>query len=78
MKRKALIILFTKLFSPTVRNNCTSDQEKLLQFEAEVREFLKQNASLTYTWRFLRSNICNKKIQTGKSKLILNRFILCT
>ena len=46
MKRKALIILFTKLFSPTVRNNCTSDQEKLLQFEAEGREFSKFLRSL--------------------------------
>ena len=50
--------------------NCSSDREKLLKFEAEGREFatflgsLKhfiptvkgQNAFLTCSWRFLRSN----------------------
>ena len=59
-----------------MRKNCSSDQEKLLKFEAEGREFatflrsLKQfiqtvrgqnnfwlqNAFLTCSWRFLRSN----------------------
>ena len=34
-----LSILFLKLFWPTVRNNCSSDGEKLLKFEAEVQEF---------------------------------------
>ena len=34
-------ILFPKLFWPTVRKNCSSDQEKLLKFEAEDREFAK-------------------------------------
>ena len=34
-------ILLSKLFSPTVRKNCSSDQEKLLKFEAEGREFAK-------------------------------------
>ena len=34
-------ILLPKLFSPTVRKNCYSDQEKLLKFEAEGREFEK-------------------------------------
>ena len=28
-------ILFSKLFWPTVRKNCTTDQEKVLKFEAE-------------------------------------------
>ena len=28
-------ILLPKLFRPTVRKNCSSDQEKLLKFEAE-------------------------------------------
>ena len=32
-------ILLPKLFWPTVRKNCSSDQEKLLKFEAEGREF---------------------------------------
>ena len=58
-----------------MRNNCFSDREKLLKFEAEGREFAKilrsleqfiqtvkgqnnfwlQNAFLTCSWRFLRS-----------------------
>ena len=32
-------ILFPKLFWPTKRKNCSSDQEKLLKFKAEEREF---------------------------------------
>ena len=32
-------IFLPKLFWPTVRKNCSSDQEKLLKFEAEGREF---------------------------------------
>ena len=32
-------ILLPKLFWPTVRKICSSDQEKLLKFEAEGREF---------------------------------------
>ena len=32
-------ILLPKLFWPTVRKNCSSDQEKLLKFEAEGRVF---------------------------------------
>ena len=32
-------ILLPKLFWPTVRKNCSTDQEKLLKFEAEGREF---------------------------------------
>ena len=39
-------ILFPKLFWPTVRKNCSSDQEKLLKFEAEGREFPKFLRSL--------------------------------
>ena len=38
-------ILFPKLFWPTVRKNCSSDGEKLLKFEAEGREFIKN-----FTW----------------------------
>ena len=34
-------ILLPKLFWPTVRENCSSDWEKLLKFEAEGREFAK-------------------------------------
>ena len=32
-------ILLPKLFRPTVRKKCSSDQEKLLKFEAEDQEF---------------------------------------
>ena len=32
-------ILLPKLFWPTVRRNCSSDQEKLVKFQAEGREF---------------------------------------
>ena len=39
-------ILLPKLFSPTVRKNCSSDREKLLKFEAEGREFAKILRSL--------------------------------
>ena len=35
-------ILLPKLFWPTVRKNCSSDQEKLFEFEAEGREFAKK------------------------------------
>ena len=34
-------ILFTKLFWPSVRKKCFSDQDKLLKFEAEGWEFAK-------------------------------------
>ena len=34
-------ILLPKLFWPTVRKNCSSDQEKLLKFKADGREFFK-------------------------------------
>ena len=34
-------ILLPKLFCATVRKNCSSDQEKLLEFEAEGRGFAK-------------------------------------
>ena len=34
-------ILLPKLFWPTVRKKCSSDQEKLLKFEAEGQEFAK-------------------------------------
>ena len=39
-------ILLPKLFRPTVRKNCSSDQEKLLKIEAEGREFAKFLRSL--------------------------------
>ena len=39
-------ILLPKLFKPTVRKNCCSDQEKLLKFKAEGREFAKFLRSL--------------------------------
>ena len=40
------MILLPKLFFPTVRKKCSSDQEKLLKFEAEGREFAKILRSL--------------------------------
>ena len=39
-------ILLPKLFSPTVRKNCSSDWEKLLKFEDKGREFTKFLRSL--------------------------------
>ena len=36
----------TKIVPTTVRKNCSSDQEKLLKFEAEGREFAKFLRSL--------------------------------
>ena len=39
-------ILLPKLFWPTVRKNCSSDQKKLLKFEAEGQEFEKFLRSL--------------------------------
>ena len=45
-KSKMNGILLPKLFWPTVRKNCSSDQEKLLKFEAEGREFAKILRSL--------------------------------
>ena len=39
-------ILSPKLFWPSVRKTCSSDQEKLLKFEAEGREFAKVLRSL--------------------------------
>jgi hypothetical protein len=43
---KYIGILFPKLFWPTVRKNWSSDQEKLLKFEAEGWEFAKFLRSL--------------------------------
>ena len=39
-------ILLPKLFWPSVRKNCSSDREKLLEFKAEGREFAKILTSL--------------------------------
>ena len=39
-------ILLPKLFWPTVRKKCSSDQEKLWKFEAEGQEFTKILRSL--------------------------------
>ena len=38
--------MLPKLFWPTVRKNCSSDQEKLLKFETEGQEFEKFLRSL--------------------------------
>ena len=37
--------LLPKLFWTTMRKNCSSDRERLLKFEAEVREFAKKMRS---------------------------------
>ena len=39
-------ILLPKMFRPTVRKNCSIDQEKKLKFEAEGRKFAKFLRSL--------------------------------
>ena len=39
-------ILKPKLFWTTVRKNCSFDREKLLKFEAEGQEFVKNLRSL--------------------------------
>ena len=57
-------IFLPKLFWPTVIKNCSSDQEKLLKFEAEGRELAK----------FLRS--LEQFIQTVKGqKMFGNRML---
>ena len=45
-KSRCIGILLPKLFRPTVRKNCCSDQEKLFEFEAEGQEFAKKLRSL--------------------------------
>ena len=45
-KNEEMVFLLLKLFWPTARKNCSSDQEKLLKFEAEGREFAKILRSL--------------------------------
>ena len=46
LKYGIFTILLPKLFLPTVRKKRSSDQEKLLKFEAEGREFAKFLRSL--------------------------------
>ena len=41
VRNLVLIIMFPKLFLRTVRKNCLSDEEELMKFEAEGREFAK-------------------------------------
>ena len=52
---KYIGILFPKLFRPTLRKNCCSDQEKLLKFEAEGREFQKFFSITTTIFSHIRS-----------------------
>ena len=44
--KNKICILFSKMFSQTVRKNCSWDREKLLKFEAEGRESSKVLRSL--------------------------------
>ena len=46
--------MVSKLLRPTVRKRCSSDQEKLLKFEAEGREFSKMLRSLEQFVRTVR------------------------
>ena len=41
-----MVFCLPKLFLPTMRNNCSSDRETILEFEAEGREFAKILRSL--------------------------------
>ena len=41
-------ILLPKLFWPTVRKNCSGDQEKLLKFEAEGQKLAKNLEQLEF------------------------------
>ena len=41
VRNLVLIIMFPKLILRTVRKNCLSDEEELMKFEAEGREFAK-------------------------------------
>ena len=69
-------ILLTKLFRPTVRKNCSSDRKFFFEITRPIYsnsersdQFLKQNAFLTFSWRFLRSNILEQlyAIEIGKN-----------
>ena len=59
-------VLLPKLFWPTVRKKCSSDREKLLQFEAECWEFAN-------IWRLLKQFIqtvqCKVRTIFGKVQL---------
>ena len=41
-----MVFCYQNCFDHAVRKNCSSDQEKLLKFEAEGREFVKNLRSL--------------------------------
>ena len=43
---KEMVCLLPKLFWPTVRKKCSSDQENVLKFKAEGQEFAKIYGSL--------------------------------
>ena len=49
-------ILLPKLFRPTVRKKCSSDQEKLLKFEAEGGGFAKMFRPLKQFIRTLKGH----------------------
>ena len=62
-------VLLLKLFWPTVRKNCSSDQDKLLKFKAEGREFAKN-------WRSLEQFIQTVKGQNNFWQQ--NAFLTCS
>ena len=68
--------MLPKLFSPTVRKNCSSDWEKLLKFEADCREFenilrsLEQFIQTLKGQKFFWTRMLFKLIPGGFSDLI--------
>ena len=65
-------ILLPKLFWPTVRKKISSDQEKLLKFEAEGREFAKFFRSLEQTVRTMFDNRMLFKLVPGGYSYLIN------
>ena len=60
-----------------MRKNCSSDQEKLLKFEAEGREFAKFLRSLEQFIQTVKGqNNYNSKLEKSKFKLEKNIWIL--
>ena len=57
-------ILLPKLFWPIVRKNCSSDQEKLLKFKVEGRDFAKRLRSLEQFIQTVKgqNNFCNRML----------------
>ena len=63
--KKGKGILLPKLFWPNVRKNCSSDQEKILKFEAQDPVFAKNLRSLEQFFRIVKGK--NKLYEQWKS-----------